>query len=397
MANWMRFVLILVWIPAVAFSQSEEVTVVIEQGRVNLETQQSDLTPEEAEAVTAYLQKQVNESPFARGGRVTVVLKEETVADLKREIRQVDIKDEQKVGAALDRTWRQIERSHGTAEKPHRGGDSDSSRIVVGNEFTIGSDERLENLVVVGSTGVVSGQIENLVMIGSDVQVTDSAEVSDSLVSIGSRTRVNPNARILAEEVRVELPSDWSAWGREIERSLSEPMNIGIGTKIFLELITLVMIFALGSLYLYLFPAFHQRTMRYFMEKKGASFGYGLLGYLAFVPAMLLLVITLIGILLIPIFVSAYTLCAIVGYVTSASFVGKKAGANWTSNPYATLAIGVVLLRVIGWLPLIGALVLGILTTMGFGAVLVELIRTIRHRRKRTPVDPGVQTTMAPV
>jgi cation transport ATPase len=112
-------------------------------------------------------------------------------------------------------------------------------------------------------------------------------------------------------------------------------------------------------------------------------FLYGLLGVILIVPIALMLVISIIGIALIPIELLAFFLAALIGYIAVAIIIGKKilrALKNDDPNVVLSAVLGVLLLWLVGLIPFVGGIVKGIACITGLGAVIIAVAR----RNKKT-------------
>lgn len=376
-----------------------ELTIKVVNGQVQLETRRTDMSPEELAAIRSYIERRVVNTPFAQGGNLQVTLKDETLQEIKSRLNQINLAtaDEAQVDRALQLVWRDLANNQSIAVGTSSGeGESDSARILIGQNFSVGPNEIHESIVAVGSTGRVSGRVENLVIIGSDVEVDDTAQVTESLVVVGSQVNISPNAQISGEEVRVALPASWGALGAPAWRQWEAPVQGGWAGQLIWAFISWLATFALGALYIYLFPQFHARARQYLVERKGASFGLGVLGYLSVAPIIFLLVITLVGILLVPVFIFICIALVAIGQVTVAGTIGERFKTSLASSPFWALAIGLLILRAVGLIPFFGGLAVLIGTTMGLGAVIRVLFERYQLHRKRpkrpTPGSSQAQT-----
>lgn len=263
-------------------------------------------------------------------------------------------------------------------------GDSDNSwdngsknkRVFMGDKFEIAPDETLDEVVVIGSKGIVKGKVEKLVVIGSDVSITDTASVIDTFVTIGSHTEIDPKAQIKAEQVRIALPG--KGGGSQIysrkglwSNDLDNRENWFVAGIIW-ALLSGIFSLLIGFLYLNIAPRFHADNLAYIKANSVAAFGIGILGYLLVIPSILLLVVTIVGILLIPLFIVLLILSAVLGYLTVSAAIGErlKIKLGSTNEVLWQMAAGVVMLKLVGLIPFLGTVVVFILSTAGFGAVL---------------------------
>jgi hypothetical protein len=288
-----------------------------------------------------------------------------------------------------------------------------ANQVIVGQSFDVAADQAYDTLVVIGSTGTLNGRVNELVVIGSDIEIGETAVVNRSMVNIGSHARVHPQATVRGEDVRVSLPESWAqslskGWGSWMApgwmhdggrqggaQRVSWQMNVlwALGSWVAAVL--------LGALYMMIFPVFHRNSVDFLAANSGTSFGFGILGYLGVAPGVMILVITIIGILLVPAFLVAVAAFVGIGYISAAGFIGQRLKVRWSEASLRTevyaMALGVLILKVVSLIPFFGGLVVAIVTTAGFGAVLRTLYVLIRSRRAVRPRDAdGIDRGYAP-
>jgi len=133
-----------------------------------------------------------------------------------------------------------------------------------------------------------------------------------------------------------------------------------------------MLIFLLGVLLIGAFPRRHAAMARSLVDRPLRSTAAGFLGVLATVVLCIAFAITLLGIP-VAIFVAVLAVVAacaglaVVGTVIGAALPFRKA----KQRPLVQLALGVVVLWVLSLVPVLGFLVLLILGSAGYGAVLM--------------------------
>ena len=109
------------------------------------------------------------------------------------------------------------------------------------------------------------------------------------------------------------------------------------------------------------------------------SFFWGFLATLMVVPFFMLLVISVIGLFLIPVAFTALLLAAIVGFIAAGSILGNLVIARIFSGYKKSLVketmAGISLLWLIGWIPYVGWIPKILAITFGLGGVLLALSR----------------------
>jgi hypothetical protein len=101
-------------------------------------------------------------------------------------------------------------------------------------------------------------------------------------------------------------------------------------------------------------------------------FGWGVLFSLLLLPFTLLLIVSLVGIIFVPLWILLVIAAGLAGYVAAAHVLGKKflSAIRIKGRPmiWETFT-GIILLMLIGWVPVVGGLVQMFLCACGFGAV----------------------------
>ncbi|MFA5878551.1 MAG: hypothetical protein WC860_00045 [Candidatus Margulisiibacteriota bacterium] len=112
------------------------------------------------------------------------------------------------------------------------------------------------------------------------------------------------------------------------------------------------------------------------------SFLIGILGMVLIVPIALVLLISIVGIILIPIEIIIVLLMFILGFIVMAHLIGEKLLKALKSKNesiiWSTL-LGLIILWLILWIPVIGALVKIVIVTIGFGAIILTFFQKIHN------------------
>lgn len=145
-----------------------------------------------------------------------------------------------------------------------------------------------------------------------------------------------------------------------------------------------IVVFALfGWLFSWIVMAIAESLLPGFTNEAGVlwrlnpamNFGLGLLGSLAFLPGLVFLVVTLIGIILVPFYFAAAVFFMVLAYPVAVTMVGsrisKKPELAWT------VAAGQAVFLVLSFIPFAGAVVKGCLTLMALGLSLRLIYRRI--------------------
>lgn len=138
------------------------------------------------------------------------------------------------------------------------------------------------------------------------------------------------------------------------------------------SIIGLIVFYGLSALLLVLMPD----RMNYMSEsapvKIWRRFGIGIAAYLMFIPAIIALAITIIGMLLIPIFIAGFFLTAFIGLAALKLTIGRRITGKLEGRgaPYIYLLVGSILIFVLPFIPVLGWLAYIFTASVGLGLVL---------------------------
>ena len=150
---------------------------------------------------------------------------------------------------------------------------------------------------------------------------------------------------------------------------------MGIYGNVARGIINMLIMFALAALTYTLFPKQVKTTGNAILVKTGPVIGWGILAAVLAVPLMIILAITIIGIPLILVQIIFLAVAAILGYSGIVSLIGEKilgAASYSTSAPLGAIALGVLIIGLIGMVPLLGSLVSFAIFVLAVGAALAS-------------------------
>jgi len=122
-------------------------------------------------------------------------------------------------------------------------------------------------------------------------------------------------------------------------------------------------------------------------------------------PVTLLLILTILGIILVPIFLIVCAVLVALGHFTVGAAIGGLLRFKVRQAAFWELAAGLLVLKIIGLVPWIGTPLVTAATAMGLGAVLHSLIARGRWWKRgppqqtispRTESDTGTGSEFAP-
>lgn len=254
----------------------------------------------------------------------------------------------------------------------------DNSSFTMGQDLKINKDENIKGAVaVMFGDAVVDGTIDGeLAVIFGDARI--NGRISGNVASIFGDIIAGENAVIggSAAAVMGEVDkSQGSVIAGEIA-SLKGPFDtrgmnfiplLGI-----VSLIGLIVFYGLSALLLIIIPDRIDFMAESAPVKIWRRFGIGIAAYLLFLPAIIALAITIVGLFLIPFFIAAFFLTVFLGLAAIKLAIGRRITGNLEgrSAPYIYLLVGSILIFILPFIPVLGWLVYIFASCAGLGIVL---------------------------
>jgi hypothetical protein len=296
------------------------------------------------------------------------------------------------------------------ADAADAGGKGGKDKVISG-DITIGPGERWRDVValrgnvrmgagasarqvtaVLGSVELEPGATvdKEVVAVGGSVHVSPGAHVGNDAVSVGGDVVIDPGGLVEGQEVSVSIPGFAGILGlASPDRHASKGLSFGL--KIGQALAKYVVFFLLGLLLLAVAPARLDRVTASLSRSPVRDVLIGLLGTIAMPVLTVLLVVTIVGILLVPVQIIAILLAGVLGYTALALLIGRALPfRSEKATAVVQLAIGVAIVVLISEIPFVGIMAMVSAWFLVFGAVL-------RSRGGQPPsVQAAATTTMAP-
>jgi hypothetical protein len=244
-------------------------------------------------------------------------------------------------------------------------------------------------VTILGSVTLEAGaHAREVTAVGGSVQVGPGAEIERDAISVGGQVRVDPGGDVGGEQTSVEVPGI-SGLGALIGSGLlfgaaASPLLVTAQV-----LAKFAMYFALGLVFLALFPRRVETVAATMVASPWKSVLAGVLGAVASPLLTVLLVVTVIGILLVPVQLLAILAAGVLGFTGLAFHLGRSLPASLHRGAAVLqLAIGTAIVVLVTQVPVLGALawISGALLT--FGAVI--------RSRFGSHGGPVLPTTVAP-
>ncbi len=245
--------------------------------------------------------------------------------------------------------------------------------VVFGSSSYIAPGEKYKKVIIFSGNIDFHGYTDEFILFAGQVHFAKESVVKNSLVVLGGSFERDNGAQIANDKVEFRAPSF-------IYRLLGT--LLGVAGDFFqgairwagLFIFTLFL-WCFGLLFQLLFPKFFADA-----EKLVFSFPFNVLsaaiGLFAFLPGILFLALTIIGIALIPIYIVVYLASFLFAYVLLAARMGDLAKRWWKARSAWALLFGLSVLQVIWliWPSITTPLILLVIITWG------GLLRSVKAR-----------------
>jgi cytoskeletal protein CcmA (bactofilin family) len=260
------------------------------------------------------------------------------------------------------------------------GANASNDRVVIEGPVTIAPGQRAGDVVVahgdvtVAPQGVITG---DLVVAKGKVRILGT--VKGDAVSIADRAVLGPRARVggdlLYVDKKPQLSPGASVGGDTKRLNIDKATGgLGLAAGAALWLAVGVSAFILGLFLLWLFPRAAEAVFEAAGARTGAAIGFGLLAFFLLPILGFLLLVTIIGLPLGVLLLLALAPIYAIAYTSSAWALGRRILGPDRSRFLAFLA-GLVILRVLALIPVLGGLVWFAATVFGLGMLLVAARR----------------------
>lgn len=293
------------------------------------------------------------------------------------------IRVERKRGSSRHRRHR----SHRSHRRDH--GDRDEV-VIMGGSGRIEADEVVDSAVVLGGSLTILGRVRgDAVVMGGSLELEPGAVVEGDTVTMGGSLIVPDGATVMGEQINMEgdlgaIVSEAIGFGHPFEYNIRWPSF----SAVLLQLLALVAL----ALLLMAFAADRVHRVRTYLFDNPARSAFAGLGLLVgFVPLCLLLCVSLVGIPLIPIVLVAVIVLCVMGLTAFAGFLGDKLPLfQDKKTPVTAMLLGMALISVVAFIPVVGAIVTCLLAVFTAGAALLTRFGTpARQADKSEPAPPS--------
>ena len=273
---------------------------------------------------------------------------------------------------------------------------SDGPRVVLTGRVDVGSEERTDSVVIFDGPAVIAGDVNGAVVaFNGDVRVRGN--VDEDVVVFKGRAIIEADATVGGDVVSSKRPqvAAGATVDGDVRRVNFANYFSALGWVLWLAwwLAVSVSVFVLGFLLLALAPRAAVGALRVAQTRVGPAIGWGVAMAIGLPIVSILVLFTLVGIPLGLIGLFSLALLYGLGYVVAALVLGRRLIREPTSI-YLAFFVGLLILRVVDLVPVVGNLVTAVATVYGLGALTVAAWRAARGRsmppsaRAEAPLSP---------
>ena len=269
--------------------------------------------------------------------------------------------------------------------------------VVIGGNLIIEGTAQSDVVVVFGSVTVKGKAERDLVVVFGSADLEEGAEVDGDAVIVGGRLSIEPGAAlnggrtefVFGETIPdLSWVGDWFLKGALLARPIPPQFLWAWAVAAVLTLTYLVLAAV--------FPKPVGSCVKALETTPAASFFAGLLGMVLVGPLVFILVISVAGILVIPVLFFALVAAALLGkiavYQCAGQQVGRQLNVESLQKPVVALLVGITIFYLVYTVPVLGFLVWGLTLAWGLGAVFVAVFSKFQGEHSE---DPAFVTTPA--
>ncbi len=242
----------------------------------------------------------------------------------------------------------------------------------VNSDVVLEADMTAGDIVVIGGNVTVSGKVERgIFVVGGNVYLKGRAAVNGEVVTVGGEVVKDPFSTIGGGLTQIRMP-------KFIPTMETFFRGGWIAIWATMSILALLGFLGITVLLLALLPKHIGNIVGVLNESFFNMLAWGIIWILLIAPIAVLLAISIVGIILIPLEIMMFVIAMIIGYIAVAAFIGRNIlkSSNKIKGIFAEAIIGVMVLFLIGFLPVIGGVVKSLLVIAGFGAVIMTRFGT---------------------
>lgn len=246
--------------------------------------------------------------------------------------------------------------------------------VKVASDIEVAKDTVVSDVVAIGGNVTVYGRVENsVVAVGGDVILKPRSYVGEQVVVVGGELMKDPAAQVEGKATQIYVP--------HFIPSFTGVLRGGwMALWATISFLVLLGFLGLAVLMVALVPEPMGTAVNALERSFVVMFLWGVLWMVLIVPVAVILAISIIGIILIPLEILLVVLAMVLGYIASAIYIGKNIMLAFKKipPPFTDAMLGILILFLVGFIPVIGPIAKALFLVAGFGAVLTTRFGTIK-------------------
>lgn len=262
--------------------------------------------------------------------------------------------------------------------------------VVVGGDLIIEGTAESDVVVVFGSVTLKGKAERDMVVVFGSADLTEGAEIDGDAVIVGGKLNIEPGASlhggrtefVFGETIPdLSWVGDWFLKGVLLARPIPPQFIWAWAVAAVLALTYLVLAAV--------FPRPVSSCVHALETTPAASLFAGLLGIVLVGPLIFLLLISVAGILVIPVLFFALVAAVLLGkiavYQCAGAQLGRQLNVGSLQKPVVALFVGITIFFLVYTVPVLGFLVWGLTLAWGLGAVFVAIYSKFQREHNEEP------------
>lgn len=356
---------------------SEKITVTVGQGRLTLQMQGLPLGEQAKKEIetTLLINKKLQAVIDANESR-TIVLEGEAVDKIHKNLQTAKNQTQRQIQALIENQFLRTPEAP-TGEEQAAVIRSGATQVIAGSKYHVKNGEYLEQLVSFGSDVTVDGEVSELVAIGGKVILRSGARISKELVIVGAELEQEEGSEIANLTSGLQWHGiDHNFFGYRDYYQSFWPYTL-------LQLVRVLILCLFGWLWFRAAPIFHQDIQLQIQKKPIASMFWSVFAVLLLIPTAILLIVSIVGIVFLPVLFLMYVIFWFMAEVHWAKFIADRLPFLKVQNLFVQLLCGLIIFEVFdrvlttapGWFQSVLSMVPYLLMTVGFGAIFSQFLR----------------------
>jgi hypothetical protein len=265
--------------------------------------------------------------------------------------------------------------------------EDDGPRVVLTGRVEVAADEQVDTVVIFDGPAVIDGSVDgSVVSFNGDIRVR--GDVDDDVVAFNGRAIVEGGATVGGDVLSQDRPAvaEGARVDGDVRRVNFSNWFRSLGWVLWLGwwLAVTVSLFVLGVLLLAFVPRIFPPILEVARTLVGPVILWGLIATIGLPIACAIVMVTLVGIPLGLIGLLSLALVYSLGFVIASLTLGRRLLAEPRSL-YLAFFVGFIILRVVGLIPVLGALVTMAAIVYGVGALTIAAWRAGRGHVTHEP------------